>query len=524
MQSGQMSINKLVIHLELAVLGFVLVVLLLSALDRGGTREPGTAEQQERIDQVQVAGAQSEPQKAEAGRTELVMDVHVPPRQRETWLGDLDGMLQRGQVRILIPFSRTFFFRANDQELGLSSEILGRYKQFLNDQLVLGDQKIKFIFLPTPEERLLEDLLAGKGDIVAAAPALSPEQEKRVAFVSPVAAEIQEILVTGPDAPQFKSIFNLSGQEITVREDSSYVAGLRKLNNTLASIGRKPVRLHFADTFLDDEDLLEMTAAGLLPMTVVDSHVGEFWGTVFHDLRLHNNIALRTAKEISWAARADSFLLRESIRSFHKNSYLPRDGHLGLTDYYRVKDGFLSNSLSLPALERYHSTAALFEQYGKQYSFPPLLLTALAYQESQLDLSWPGKNGRVGLTGIHLSAVLEEGLEADLQQIRKPEYNIHTAARYLRFLADHYFSSSRLSEPDRNLMAVAAYQAGPEQVMAARKRAALAGYNPDIWFHHVETALPPEDGRDTAQYVRNIYNYSKAYEYFLDQTDNREQK
>jgi membrane-bound lytic murein transglycosylase MltF len=60
--------------------------------------------------------------------------------------------------------------------------------------------------------------------------------------------------------------------------------------------------------------------------------------------------------------------------------------------------------------------------------------------------------------------------------------------------------------------------------MAARKRAALAGYNPDIWFHHVETALPPEDGRDTAQYVRNIYNYSKAYEYFLDQTDNREQK
>ncbi|MCI5220976.1 MAG: hypothetical protein D3914_17720, partial [Candidatus Electrothrix sp. LOE2] len=186
MQSGQMSINKLVIHLELAVLGFVLVVLLLSALDRGGTREPGTAEQQERIDQVhqvQVAGAQSEPQKVEAGRTELVLDVHVPPRQRETWLGDLDGMLQRGQVRILIPFSRTFFFRANDQELGLSSEILGRYKQFLNDQLVLGDQKIKFIFLPTPEERLLEDLLAGKGDIVAAAPALSPEQEKRVAFV-----------------------------------------------------------------------------------------------------------------------------------------------------------------------------------------------------------------------------------------------------------------------------------------------------------------------------------------------------
>ena len=110
------------------------------------------------------------------------------------------------------------------------------------------------------------------------------------------------------------------------------------------------------------------------------------------------------------------------------------------------------------------------------------------------------------------------------QQIRKPEYNIHTAVRYLRFLADHYFSSPRLSELNRNLMALAAYQSGPEQIIAARKRAALAGYDPDIWFHHVETALQPENGEDTAQYVRNIYRYFKAYEYFFGQTEHREQK
>ncbi|MCW5204671.1 transglycosylase SLT domain-containing protein, partial [Desulfobulbus sp. N2] len=406
----------------------------------------------------------------------------------------------------------------------LSSKILRRYEQFLNDQVVLGDKKMEIIFLPTPKERLVEDLLAGKGDIAVADLLLPPEQEERVTFISPVAAENQEILVTGPNSPQFKSIFNLSGQEITVREDSPYATSLQKLNNTLTSIGRKPVTLHIADTFLEDEDLLEMTATGMLPMTVVDSHVAEFWATIFHNLRLHNKIALRTAKEISWAVRSDSFLLQESISYFKKNSYLPQDGHLSLTEYYRNKDGFLKNSLALPALERYHSKAAFFEKYGEKYTVPSLLLAALAYQESQLDPSRLGENGKVGLMGINPAVVLQEGLQADPQQIQKPEHNIQTAARYLRFLADHYFSSPRLSELNRNLMAIAAYKSSPQQVMAARKKAALAGYNPDIWFNHVETAIHLEENKNIAQYVRNIYKYFKAYEYFLDRPENEEQE
>jgi membrane-bound lytic murein transglycosylase MltF len=518
MKFGQMSINKLVIYLELAMLGFVLVVLLLSALDRGGSKK--RTETAEQTEQVQVA--QSEQKEVEAIRTELFTDVHVPPRQRETWFGDLDSMLKRGQLRVLIPFSRTFFFRANGQELGLSSEILRLYEQFLNDQMVLGDKKMEFIFLPIPKERLVEELLAGKGDIAVADMFLPSDQKKRATFVSPVAVEIQEILVTGPNSPQFKSIFTLSGQEITVREDSSYAASLRKLNNTLTSIGKKTVTLHFADPLLEDEDLLEMTATGLLSMTVVDSHVGAFWATVFPHIKLHNKIALRTAKEISWAVRPDTPLLQESISYFKKNSYLPRDGHLSLTEYYRKKDGFLKNSLSLPALERYHSTVALLEKYGKKYTFPSLLLAALAYQESEFDPSWLGENGEVGLMGIDPSAVLQEGLETDLQRVRKPEHNIHTAVRYLRFLADRYFSSPNLSELDRNLMAIAAYKASPEQVMAARKKAALASYNPDIWFNHVETTMHSEEGKDITQYVRNIYKYFKAYEYFTNRTENEE--
>ncbi|MCI5207766.1 MAG: hypothetical protein D3910_02995, partial [Candidatus Electrothrix sp. ATG2] len=232
MKSSQMSINKLVIYLELATLGLTLVILFLSSLGHKGNIRAYDSKKANKV----VQAAKSVQKEAQAPKTALLTDVHVPPRQREIWFGDLDGILQRGQLRILLPFSRTFFFQKNGQNLGLSSEVVKLYKQFLNDQVILGEKKIQLVFLPTPQEQLIEDLLAGKGDIaVAANMELPAVQEKLITFVSPIALEIQEILVTGANPLHFKSIFNLSGQTITLRENSPYAESLRKLNNTLVS-------------------------------------------------------------------------------------------------------------------------------------------------------------------------------------------------------------------------------------------------------------------------------------------------
>ncbi|MCI5195211.1 MAG: hypothetical protein D3919_03070 [Candidatus Electrothrix sp. AW5] len=517
-----MSINKLVIHLELAVLGIVLVVLLLSALDRGKGNQ-GTLKTSQQIKQHRQVQAEERTQQESQARqvdqvdqADLFADIHVPPREREIWFGDLDKMLERGQIRVLIPFSRTFFFKYNGQELGLDADILGLYKDFINDKVVLGDKKMELIFLPTPQERLSEDLLAGKGDIVATAVQPASTQEKTVKFISPVVLDIQEILVTGPrsNTAAFKSIFNLSGQEITVHKNSAYAASLHKLNNTLISIGRKPVILHWADPLLTEEDLLEMTATGLAPMTVIDSHVGEFWATILSDVKLHKKIVLRTAKELTWGVRTDNQLLQKSITYFKENVYLPQNSHQALAEYYRKQGGFLKNSLEPAALKRYQHLAVSFEQYGTTYRFPPLMLAALAYEQSALTPSFRGKHGAIGVMGI-IPAALKRSVEINLKEVQNPDYNIQVAARYLRFLVDHYFSSQELSTLDQNLMALAAYTVGPEQVIAARKRAALAGYNPDIWFNHTEAALLVEGRAEairTARFVRHIYAYFKAYE------------
>ena len=79
-----------------------------------------------------------------------------------------------------------------------------------------------------------------------------------------------------------------------------------KLNDELKKEGKKPVRLLEANEFLEDEDLLEMVNAGLIPMIVIDSHKGEFWAQVFEKITLHPEITFRENAEIAWAIRKEN--------------------------------------------------------------------------------------------------------------------------------------------------------------------------------------------------------------------------
>ena len=61
------------------------------------------------------------------------------------------------------------------------------------------------------------------------------------------------------------------------------------------------------------------------------------------------------------------------------------------------------------------------------------------------------------------------------------------------------------------LFAFAAYNAGPARINNLRKKTAEMGLDPNIWFHNVEMAAAKEIGRETVQYVGNIYKYYIVY-------------
>ena len=59
--------------------------------------------------------------------------------------------------------------------------------------------------------------------------------------------------------------------------------------------------------------------------------------------------------------------------------------------------------------------------------------------------------------------------------------------------------------------ALGAYNSGPARIIKMRAKAAEMGYDPNVWFDNVELVAAREIGRETVQYVANIYKYYLAY-------------
>ena len=75
---------------------------------------------------------------------------------------------------------------------------------------------------------------------------------------------------------------------------------------------------------------------------------------------------------------------------------------------------------------------------------------------------------------------------------------------------------------NRVLFTFASYNAGPGRIIQLRKEASKMGFDPKIWFDNVEVAAAKKIGRETVQYVSNIYKYYIAYRLIIDQLDLKE--
>jgi membrane-bound lytic murein transglycosylase MltF len=68
-----------------------------------------------------------------------------------------------------------------------------------------------------------------------------------------------------------------------------------------------------------------------------------------------------------------------------------------------------------------------------------------------------------------------------------------------------------MSDLNKTLFSFAAYNAGPARVARLRREAERQGLDPNVWFDNVEVIAAKRIGRETVQYVSNIYKYWVAY-------------
>ena len=427
----------------------------------------------------------------------------------EPHLEDFDGMAERRLVRALVVRSRTFYFFDGAVQRGLTYEMLKAFEQFLNDKLNTGALKIGLLFVPVLRDQLLPALAAGYGDLAVANLTITPSRQELADFSIPVWRNVSEILVTGPAAPPIASVQDLSGKAVQVRASSSYHESLAALNERLRQQGAAPVDVQIADEHIEDEGLLEMVQAGLIPAIVVDSHKAEFWAQIFDDIVLREDIALRTGAEVAWAMRKNSPKLKALVNEFladnREGSLL---GNLLFTRYLKETD-HLANALKSSEMRKFRATAHLFQRYADQYNFDWLMIMSQAYQESRLDNSLVSNAGAVGIMQLLPSTAADRNV--NIPDIGDLENNIHAGNKYLRFIRDRYFEGQAMDDLNKTLFSFAAYNAGPARIAKLRKEAAAQGLDPNVWFDNVEVLAAQRIGREPVDYVSNIYKYWVAY-------------
>jgi membrane-bound lytic murein transglycosylase MltF len=438
----------------------------------------------------------------------------------DTWTGDFDGMVERHRIRALVAFSKTFYFLDQGTQRGASYEVLKEFEKTINKALKKKTVKVEMVFIPVSRDELISGLVEGRGDIAAANLTITPERQEFVDFSDPFFTGVSEIVVSGPGAPKLANVDDLAGKTIHVRKSSSYYASLGLLNEQLKKAGKSEVKLIPADENLEDEDLLEMVNAGLMPMIVMDSHKAEFWAQIFDKITLNPNVAVRTGGKIAWAFRKDSPKLKETVNAFvKKNKKGTLMGNIIFKRYLKSTK-YVKNSLSDEELAKFETTIDLFQEYSSQYDFDWLIMAALGYQESGLDQSVRSHVGAVGVMQVMPSTASDPNV--NIPNIEEMEPNIHAGIKYLHFLHHRYFQDPAVDKMNQLLFTFAAYNAGPARVRKLRKEATEMGLDPNIWFRNVEIVAAKRIGRETVQYVSNIYKYFIAYTLVIERMEAKE--
>jgi len=436
----------------------------------------------------------------------------LPVSQDKPWKGDFDGLLERGMIRVLVPFSRTLYFNDRGRERGLTGEFVRDFEQYVNRKYKTGNRPLTVFIVPTTRDRLLGNLDAGVGDIAAGNLTVTEGRLKRVDFVPmPLSKGIAEVAVTGPKSPALASADDLSGKTVHVRKSSSYFESLTALNKRLRAAGKKPATLVLVPDALEDEDMMEMLNAGLLEIIVVDDWKAKLWAQVLSNIKVQDSVAVHEGGQVGWAIRKDSPQLAAAVTDFFNQAVKKEGVVTSRLAQFNKEIRQITDPTGAEDARRFQETIALFHKYAPQYGFDAVMLAAQGYQESRLDQK---ARSRVGAIGI-MQIMPATGKELQVGDIKVAEANVHAGAKYMDRLMTSYFQDAKFTEANRTLFAFASYNAGPANIAKARREAEKRGLDHNRWFNHVEVIVAEKLGREPTTYVRNIYKYYVAYTLML---------
>jgi len=427
----------------------------------------------------------------------------------EQYKGDLDKMLERKTIRVLVVNSKAFYGIDKGKKSGMYNEAIVALEKQINKNYPNKNKhiKTKLITIPVTREFLIPALNAGYVDVAIAGNTITKRRQEQIAFTDPFASGINEILVTNNALKGITRFEDLAGKEVYIKPSMSYLDSLLQVSETLVHKGYDPIVIKALPEDLESEDILELVNDGLIGITIMDDYKAKMWSVVYKKLHLHTDITFRENSELALMLRKDNPLLLAELNSFVKTNYVGNSFARVATKEYLESKRYQKISKSGISKKKYQALIKTFKKYAEQYELDPLMLMAQAYQESRLREK---AESHVGARGI-MQLMPATAREMNVGSIHNTDSNIHAGVKYSKLLKDHYFKDENIAKADRTLFVFAGYNAGPNRINKFRRLAKKRGLNPNKWFGNVEVIAAEKIGRETVQYIQNIYNYYVAY-------------
>ena len=372
----------------------------------------------------------------------------------------LEHIEKSGTITVITRNNAHCYYRYGDQDLGFEYDLVKAFADFLGVELILKVAESWNGWGP-----LLNN---GGGDLVAASMTITPSRSERVDF-SKGYLPVQQMVITHKKNRDIRDVDDLGGKTIYVRGGTSYEERLRELKR-----GGLNIQIKVKDD-MPTEELIQAVAEGEIEVTIADSNVALLNRRYYPDIRIA--FPIQKLQALGWAVKKGETALLDRINEFF--GMIEKDGTFKATynRYYADVERFDRHDIKKfqqridSRLPRYEKT---IKKAAELYGFDWRLIAALIYQESQFRPWARSFSGVRGLMQLTLPTAQDMGVKNRLD----PNQSIMGGVRYLRRL---YRLSDEAPEPDRLLMALAAYNVGKGHVQDARRLASEMQLDPNRW-------------------------------------------
>lgn len=378
-------------------------------------------------------------------------------------------------VALLRPGPATWFVGPDARNAGFDFDLLNLFAQRHN--LVL-----KVVAASNPGAQLAAgdsgaSLGAGAMYRTDKAPATGATASESELLYSTGYYAVEPVLIYNADSYRPASWADLAGSSVAVLDGSALAIALGGLRSDHPEVRWRPLAL--AST----EALIRQVSDGAIDYAIVASNDAESLRNVH--LNFERAFAVARKQELVWVFPPTQVALRDQVNTFFAE--LKKDGTLQrLIERYftyaqmpRLDAGVFQERIK-SVLPQYRT---LFERAQAATGIEWRLLAAIAYQESQWDTQATSETGVRGL----MQLTEETARQLGVVDRTDPQAGVFAAAKYLRDLKDKL--PSRILEPDRTWLALAAYNIGVAHLEDARVIAQKLKSSPDSWTA-VSKALP----------------------------------